>query len=58
MKDKIIKILNRYTEEMEGYSYFSSNPGISESDYEEIAEQIVKLIREEAKIWEIEYNEY
>lgn len=40
MKDKIIEILKAHTREMEGYSYFGSNPGISEDDYEEIAEEI------------------
>lgn len=40
-KDRIIEILKGHTREMEGYSYFSSNPGISEDDYEEIADEIL-----------------
>ena len=37
-------VLKRYTREMEGYSYFSSNPGVREDDCEEIAEEIEKAI--------------
>lgn len=29
-------------QEMEGYSYYGSNPGIAEEDYEDIAEELMK----------------
>ena len=44
MKEIIIKILESHTHEMEGYSYYGSNPGVSEDDYEEIADEIIKAI--------------
>lgn len=45
-KEDIIAILEAFTQEMENYSYFSSNPGISESDYEDVAERIIEKIEE------------
>lgn len=42
MKDIILRILKEYTQEMEGYSYFGSNPGIPEDDYDDIADKIIK----------------
>ena len=39
---KIMNVLDRHTEEMEGYSYFGSNPGIPEDEYDEIAEELIK----------------
>lgn len=41
-RDRLIEIISRYTTEMEGYSYFGSNPGIKEDDYEDIADVIMK----------------
>jgi len=41
IRDKIVAIISRYTTEMEGYSYFGSNPGIKEDDYEDIADEIM-----------------
>jgi hypothetical protein len=41
IRDRIIAVISRHTREMEGYSYFGSNPGISEDDYEDIAEDIM-----------------
>ena len=41
VRDKIEAILGTFTREMEGYSYFGSNPGISEDDYDELAEAIM-----------------
>jgi hypothetical protein len=38
---RIDDILKRFTQEMEGYSYFGSNPGISEDDYEYVADAIM-----------------
>jgi hypothetical protein len=42
MKAIILKHLKEYTKEMEGYSYCGSNPGVSEDDYEEISDKIIK----------------
>lgn len=41
LRNKIIAVLEQFTREMEGYSYFGSNPGISEDDYEDVAEAIL-----------------
>jgi hypothetical protein len=40
----IVGVLNEYTTEMEGYSYFGSNPGVPEDVYNEVAEDIVNLL--------------
>lgn len=46
VKKRIVEILDSYTKEMdkemEGYSYYGSNPGVSHSDYEDIAEDILQ----------------
>ena len=42
IRKRIIEIIDSYTKEMEGYSYYGSNPGVSESDYEDIANDILK----------------
>ena len=41
LRDKIIALIEKYTTEMEGYSYFGSNPGVPEEDYEEIADDLL-----------------
>lgn len=41
-RDRIIAIMSRYTREMEGYSYYGSNPGIEEADYEDLADDIMQ----------------
>lgn len=41
---RIDDILKHFTQEMEGYSYFGSNPGISEDDYEDVADQIMSAL--------------
>ena len=41
-KVALMKLLDEFTQEMEGYSYYSSNPGISVDDYEEVAKKIMK----------------
>ena len=45
LRDKIVAILAGYTCEMEGYSYYGSNPGIKEEDYEDIAEAIMAYFK-------------
>jgi len=42
IRDRIIDIINKHTREMEGYSYFGSNPGVSVDDYEDVADDIMK----------------
>lgn len=41
IRDRIVAVIAKRTREMEGYCYFSSNPGISEDDYEDIADDIM-----------------
>lgn len=43
MKEQILAILNEYRKDMENYSYFGSNYGVSEDDFEDIAEKIIAL---------------
>ena len=47
LRDLIIKTMNSYVKEMEGYSYFGSNPGIDDDDIEEIADEIIAAIAKE-----------
>ena len=42
-RDKIVAVMARWTREMEGYSYFGSNPGIQEDDYEDVADDLMAL---------------
>lgn len=39
--NRVMKIISEFTTEMEGYSYFGSNPGIPEDSYDEVAEAII-----------------
>jgi hypothetical protein len=41
-KVELIALLDDFTREMEGYSYFGSNPGISTDDYEDVADRIME----------------
>ena len=41
-KLQLIKLLDEFTQEMEGYSYYGSNPGISTDDYEDVADRILE----------------
>jgi hypothetical protein len=41
VRQRIVAVIAKHTREMEGYSYFSSNPGVSEDDYEDIADDIM-----------------
>ena len=45
LRDKIVAILAEYTCEMENYSYYGSNPGIKEDDYEDVAEAIMAYFK-------------
>ena len=47
IKEQIVEIMASYIEEMEGYCYYGSNPGIPEDDIEELAGKIIN-----------HYNEY
>lgn len=40
-RDRIVKIIDGYTREMESDSYFGSNPGVEVDDYEDIADEIM-----------------
>lgn len=42
IRDRIVAVMAKHTQEMEGYSYYGSNPGIAEDDYEDIAEELMK----------------
>lgn len=42
-RDKIVAIMARWTREMEGYSYYGSNPGIPEDDFEDVADDLMAL---------------
>lgn len=44
LKAKVIAILARHTRGMQGYLYFSSNPGIPEGEYEEIADEVIAAL--------------
>lgn len=41
LRQRIVTIIDRHTKEMEGYSYFGSNPGIARDDYEDVADEIM-----------------
>lgn len=43
MKPAIIEACKAHTREMEGYSYFGSNPGVAEDDYEDVADKAVEI---------------
>lgn len=44
MRVGLIKALKNHTKEMEGYSYYGSNPGVSEDDYEDVADEFLDNI--------------
>lgn len=41
-------VLEKYTRDMENYSYYGSNLGVSENDYDDVAEDIMSVL----KLWE------
>jgi hypothetical protein len=44
----IERVMEKYTIDMENYSYYGSNMGVSENDYEEIAEEVMDVL----ELWE------
>lgn len=40
--NRIMKIIDGFTTDMEGYSYYGSNPGVPEDVYDEVAEEIIR----------------
>ena len=42
VRDRIVAVIASYTRDMENYSYYGSNPGVPEDEYEDIAEDIMK----------------
>lgn len=45
LRDRVVAILAEYTCEMDGYSYYGSNPRIKEDDYEDVAEDIMTYFK-------------
>lgn len=41
LRDKLVGIIASFTQNMENYSYYGSNPGVPEDSYEDIAEEIL-----------------
>lgn len=48
LRKRIEEIMDQHTREMEGYSYYGSNPGIPEDAYDDVAEDIMT----ELGLWE------
>lgn len=48
LRKRIEAIMDKHTREMEGYSYYGSNPGIPEDAYDDVAEDIMT----ELGLWE------
>lgn len=46
-------VLEKYTKDMENYSYYGSNMGCSENDYDDIAEDIMSALY----LWEDDKDE-
>lgn len=40
----VIRILEEYNVNMEGYSYYGANYGVPEEDYEEVARRIIEAL--------------
>lgn len=41
-------VLEKHTRDMENYSYYGCNMGVSENDYDEIAEEVMDVL----ELWE------
>lgn len=50
MKEEILKILEKYNENLEGYSYFGKSMGVSEDNFEEVADDIINKYNKFAEI--------
>lgn len=46
LKATLIALLEGHSTEMEGYSYFGSNPGIPEADFEDVADEFLSSLSE------------
>lgn len=44
MKEEILKMLERYKQDLESDCYYSANYGVSESDFEEVADEIINTL--------------
>lgn len=55
-KEQIIEILEANKKDLENYSYFSPNYGVSEDDFEEVAEAIINEIYQKESIEQIKYQ--
>lgn len=44
MQANIVEVINKHTREMEGYSYYGSNPGIPTDSYEGVANDIMAMM--------------
>ena len=49
LRDKIEAVMKTYVTEMEHYSYYGSNPGISEDDLEAVADELLLTFKIEEK---------
>lgn len=45
VRSVVIATLQRHTKDMEKYSYYSANLGVSEDDYEEVADEITAALQ-------------
>ena len=50
MKEQILKILEKYKQDMESDNYYSANYGVSEDDFEEVADEILELLKSQENI--------
>lgn len=41
LRDKLVALMMEYSQEMEGYSYYGSNPGVPDDNLEDIADAIL-----------------
>lgn len=54
LKSILIETLNKYTKEMEGYCYFTSNEGVSVDDYEDIVDEALAEAEKAVRSFSIE----
>lgn len=41
LRDKLVALISEYVQEMEGYSYYGSNPGVPLDSIEDVADAII-----------------